>query len=70
MDIKVKNCNNCPFLSLSEFFGECGNYCAIYKNGDNKILRVEDAMSDNFNELIYPHWCPLKEESVEVFLDK
>jgi len=69
MDIKVKNCSNCPFFSLIECFGDSHNYCRIYKDGDNKILRVE-IEEEGFDEIIYPHWCPLKQESVEIYLDK
>ena len=70
MDIKVKKCGGCPFLSLVEIFGEGYNYCKVYKDGDNRILRVDDIDADNYNEIIHPIWCPLKEESIEVYLDK
>mgnify|MGYP001561319029 FL=1 len=72
MEIKVKDCNNCPFVQTSEIFGESHNWCGVLKNGHLKEneLKRNDIVNDGNDYIIHPKWCPLKSESIEVSLEK
>ncbi len=67
MEIKVKDCNDCPFSALFTFFGDSKNYCKIYNEGNNTLLR-NDIIEDDNTDIIHPEWCPLKLETIKVSL--
>jgi hypothetical protein len=51
MDIKVTNCNNCPFCNIDNEYGYSCNF------PENEV--EEDKMTD-INEKLPPEKCPLK----------
>ena len=62
MNIKVKNCNDCPLLSVDGYDGE-ESYCWIKKEWD-KLLN-----NGVFGEVEkIPDWCPLKKENITIEL--
>lgn len=66
MTIKVKDCNDCPFLGFSECFGEGRNHCNATE--DKKTIFRDDPDFPEFGELVYPEWCPLKKEEIKIVL--
>ena len=61
MNIKVKNCNDCPFKSFGGYEGEY-NICSLDKEKGN--LNNGTEYFGKVKEI--PDWCKLKEDKITV----
>ena len=62
MNIKVKDCNDCPFLAFGGWEGE-DSECKLDEEG--RVLNEEKPFGD---VLETPKWCILKENKITVEL--
>ena len=63
MDIKVNNCNDCPFCGMGGWEGEVSQ-C----NADKKRREIP-ATKKIFGDIVeIPKWCPLKRNGILVKL--
>ena len=62
-EIKVKDCNSCPFKSYSWYYGDM---CSIKKAGKN--MSDKSILQDEKQRFIHPKWCPLKKKDVTIKL--
>jgi hypothetical protein len=69
MNIKVKNCINCPLCVVDQFSNEgIEAFCSIKLhslNGEETSAAMEAADEGYF----IPSWCPLKQSDATISLD-
>lgn len=63
MEIKVKDCNNCPFRSMGGWEGEY-SVCTIFPT--EKKIPQDKPLFGNIKKS--PEWCPLKETDITITL--
>lgn len=69
MNIRVKNCINCPLCSVDQFSNEgIEAFCTVQLhplNTEETSAAMEAGDEGNF----IPNWCPLKSSDVSISLD-
>lgn len=69
MNIKVKNCINCPLCVVDQFSNEgIEAFCSIKLHSLNGE-ETSAAMKAEDEGIFIPSWCPLKASDVSISLD-
>jgi hypothetical protein len=69
MNIKVKNCINCPLCVVDQFSNEgIEAFCSITLHSLNEE-ETSAAMEAEDEGIFIPSWCPLKASDVSISLD-